>query len=316
MRDPTQWAVSLLGDRMPKCAHLLGLLALGSTMACQSAGEHGDSVAAPVIGGKSTNVGSWSEVVALVAKDTVRCTGTLIHARWVLTAAHCIAAPDRPNGGIDKIVISSDRLADPAAERIDVARVHLHERFEHVDGYRDFKFKNDIALLELATPSVGRTAYLMLSSFSGNPLYGHSIERGTLVGWGDEEPDPFWPNEIRRERALTFSSPEFCNSKTQWWNVASHDPICTGDDSAWRDRQPGPCGEGDGGAPVFVHAHGGWYQAGLFSSSAGCGDSVSYYTSLIDHADWIRRTSEYDPFAGVDSQQGGLAPSGWTRRRR
>jgi secreted trypsin-like serine protease len=66
---------------------------------------------APVVGGTLAHRGDWPDVVALLMEDGSLCSGTLLGADLVLTAAHCI------EGVPVEVIIGSLDLVEPDGQR-------------------------------------------------------------------------------------------------------------------------------------------------------------------------------------------------------
>jgi secreted trypsin-like serine protease len=69
------------------------------------------STQTPVVGGTEVSPGTWPDVVAVLGQDGSLCSGTLIAADLVLTAAHCI------DGHPAEVVLGSVDLVRPDGER-------------------------------------------------------------------------------------------------------------------------------------------------------------------------------------------------------
>src|SRR4051812_47212670 len=77
--------------RMLRTTVLATLLFSSSLLPLASIASAG-TLDSPVVGGTTVKPGAWPDVVAVLTSDGGLCSGTLIGADLVLTAAHCTDA--------------------------------------------------------------------------------------------------------------------------------------------------------------------------------------------------------------------------------
>ena len=141
-----------------------------------------------IIGGTEAKPGRWPwQVVILNKYREAFCGGTLIHPRWVVTAAHCVRKHLVVRVGEHDLVVHEGTEIEYT-----VKRTILHP------SYNRDTVDNDVALLELPElVKLGKNAAVACLPRQDEAL--PREDHCTIIGWGKEKKSHFFGTEVLHE---------------------------------------------------------------------------------------------------------------------
>ena len=301
------------------------VLALGAAPApaAEATGRAASEDHTRIVGGMEAESGAWPWQVALVLPRGSGfrqfCGGSVIHPRWVLTAAHCVedVYPDEIQ------VLAGTHDLEEEGRRIDVKAIRVHR------GYVDpASSGNDIALLELARPAGVEETVVLPDAERSADVAGPGVP-ATVIGWGLLRPlkcipggeggsfrcrlrgggaghfvddltgEPVAESDVTTSRLMEVTVPlvgEGACLKAYPGAAIDGRTLCAGLKTGGVDS----C-QGDSGGPLVVRDGDEWVQVGVVSWGASCAKPGQYgvYTHTGAFARWVNETTGLALVAGT-----------------
>lgn len=264
-----------------------GLLAVAATAGLGSCAAMLATSGAGIYDGEETFPGRFQAVVGITYDSAryPRCTGTLIAADMVLTAAHCVC-DQRPS----HVFVGDDpRVGYGPTSGLYYAVKDL--RIGLVCGVESSADGVDIAVLRLVTSVPKITPFVPASNAEID-----EARSATIVGFGSVDVDG-WNSDFRkREGLVPILSPNCSGRVSENYGCQERQEIVAG-----RPGSPDSC-SGDSGGPILVRPKrpdpkapdGDWRLAGVTSravlnSDSACGGGGVYERLRPVTWVWIQR---------------------------
>ena len=234
-----------------------------------------------IVGGRNVQHSAVPWQVSLHKDGRHDCGGSLIGARWVLTAAHCVDGVSSARLRVVHGATSLSAAGTDAWRAVD--GVHVHQ------GWNRATYDNDIALLRLSEPITGaRASYanLLPASPKMSRRFAFSGACAAVSGWGSLELEGK-PSDWLQAVNVLIVSDQKC--REAYPGKITDGMICAGYPEGGRDS----C-QGDSGGPLVVRGlsdrH--WQLAGVVSWGDECAKAGKYgvYARVSEYLDWIRAT--------------------------
>ncbi|EDS32664.1 coagulation factor VII [Culex quinquefasciatus] len=244
--------------------------------------------------GTVANVFEFPWMVLLYSRtDRFVCGGTLVSARYVLTAGHCVNSEESKiisvrvgendiNQPIDCNVDDGEPDCAPAPQDINVEQIIRHP------GHSDRSKKNDIALLRLERPAVLGRSVIPICLPNGSPEQ-RIVNPSFLVvsGWGLTENGTSF--DVLRYARVPPVSLEDCGIKLRGLDATlrlDQSQICAGG----VDQIDNCAGDSGGPLQIISNQSSRYIQYGVVSyglKSCGVQDEPGVYTNVLYYMKWI-----------------------------
>ncbi|EDW92241.2 polyserase-2 [Drosophila yakuba] len=236
----------------------------------------GNHIGPKIVGGQNATIGNSAWTAAVYNATHFICGGTLIHKRFVLTAAHCIDGQEYLS-----VRLGAYNKSEPMDRKI-VIKAIMHTLFN-----RTISYENDIGLLKLSSDVMFNVFVRPICIVTDQRLSAHvrNVRTFKAFGWGlkmDEKASDILQTvtlnhldsyECLRDLGIQLSSKQICAG------VPFKD-TCRGDSG-------GPLTNNVTIAGISVIRE---VQFGIISIGKSTCDGVGVYIDVISYADWIKTT--------------------------
>ncbi|XP_049547972.1 anionic trypsin-like [Anopheles darlingi] len=231
-----------------------------------------------IVGGTTVEDNSFSWMAALYYNNRFSCGGCLISDRYVITAAHCTAKPDKGLFRIQFGIHDRTRPTGASVER-SVKRILTN-------WYNAFNNNNDIALMELTYPVAISEQLVPICLPQATTMY--EGVRGIITGWGRTTTGGGLSGTLQQAEVPILTNRE-CRRAGYWAFQITNKMICAG----FLEQGGKDSCQGDSGGPLQVlnESTNRYELVGLVSWGRACAQKnfPGVYTRVNQYLYWINR---------------------------
>lgn len=242
------------------------VLAAGAPAASASAAEYQNRI----VGGSAAAPNAWPSQAHITGSQGILltgCGGSLLSARYVITAAHCV---NNSFGGTLAASAFTVRLGSNQSDS--GGKEHAVDVVTRHEGWTSSTTENDLALLHLTEPATQEPMTLIGEDEA--PLWAEGVT-ATIIGWGLTSTGGSGSTDLLQATVPMVGDARCAEVWGRTFKPANQ--VCaggTGTDSC----------QGDSGGPLLVQRDGTWATAGIVSygTSDGCATqgTPSVYTRI------------------------------------
>lgn len=232
-----------------------------------------------IVGGADTSVEKFPHQVSLRSFDSHRCGGSIIRAKAILTAGHCVSGYTTTYLS----VVAGSSFRDGQGPKDTIKNFIVHE------GFDPFKYYDDVAILFLNIGFEFNDVIQPISMAKLNEIPPAGT-KAYVTGWGVLKESGSQPEVLQVVAVSIVTNSDCAVAYGEKNNVTDH-MLCAGEPFGGRDA----C-QGDSGGPLII----GSKQYGVVSWGIGCArsDYPGVYANIGTLRDWIDQ--RLDEFLGKE----------------